>query len=132
MIFSYSFGSSSHLFDDPNSEYLHPSFFAACFWPEKYNGREVEFCFIGSRRRAAEMQSPAPACKNDGPVGSLTMRGKSNEFLGSLPFDAAIHVNQLLALNAVHFITLTGAPLYRGRSEIRYFSFDSDRPDEFF
>src|SRR3546814_1504976 len=52
----YSFGSGSKFSDAPYDEFLHPQFVATCIWPEKLNGREVEFTFIGKRNITAALQ----------------------------------------------------------------------------
>lgn len=127
---SYSFGSISKFSDAPYDEFLHPQFVATCLWPEKLNGREVEFTFIGKRHITAALQDERSSVRNDAPIGELTMRGKSNSFLGSLPFDAAEHVQIALALGAVPYVTLVGDPLFNGRAGIRWVNFDSERPEE--
>lgn len=127
---SYSFGSGSKFNNTAYDEYLHPEFRAICVWPEKYNGREVEFTFIGKRHISASLEDERSSLRFDAPIGELTMRGRSNSFLGSLPFDAAMHIQIALALDALPYVTLVGDPLYRGRAAIRWVHFDSERPEE--
>src|SRR3546814_4800415 len=102
---SYSFGSGSKFSDSPYDEFLHPQFVATCIWPEKLNGREVEFTFIGKRNITAALQDERSSVKNDAPIGELTMRGKSNSFLGSLPFDARSeeHTSELQSLMRIAY-----------------------------
>lgn len=127
---SYSFGSGSKFNDAPFDEYLHLEFRAVCHWPEKTKGREVGFTLIGKRHITASLQDERSSLRFDAPIGELTLRGRSNSFLGSLPFDAAMHVQTALALDALPYVTLVGDPLYRGRAGIRWVHFDSERPEE--
>lgn len=127
---SYAFGSARNKYDvGPYREYLHPKFSAKCLWPAKLAEREVEFSFV-SHRRIAMILNDEDTRRHDAPVGELTMRGKTNTFLGSLPFDAAMHIQTLLALNALPYMSLIGDPLYQGRADIRYVSFDTEPPED--
>src|SRR3546814_17503797 len=75
---SYSFGSGSKFSDAPYDEFLHPQFVATCIWPEKLNGREVEFTFIGKRNITAALQDERSSVKNDAPIDrKRVVEGKS-------------------------------------------------------
>lgn len=106
-------------------EYLHIEFIATCISPQKYEARQTRLLFMGIRSLAAELagsnDAASPLC-----VGSLTMRGDRSEYLGSIPFDAALAVPQFALAGGARIIYLHGTAMRYGSARIRYAAFYRD------
>ena len=57
-------------------------------------------------------------------VGSLTVRGKTREYYGSLPMDVYILVANMFAAEKIKYLTILGDALYRGKADIRSIDFE--------
>ena len=100
--------------EPPYGEYLHVEFLASCVSPEKFAGRKTRLLFIGSRSLVSEVADPRSTSTPMG-VGTLTMRGDRSEYLGSLPYDAAIAVPQFALAGGIRIIYLHGLSMRHGR-----------------
>lgn len=129
---TYLFGSATRLVPTKFSEYLHPDIEAVCLSPKRLKDRETRLTIIGDRdiERDLWMQKSAPA--DEVGIGTLTMRGTESSYLGSVPFDVLLHIQNLIASGTIRFIHLHGAALSRGHARIRSIGFyDELDPDDF-
>lgn len=108
------------------SETFHPAFIAERIAPKRCAGRKTEIVLIGKR----ELQDPARQQAISG-MGRLTLRGKTNQFLGAMPMDMLSHLIVGAAQGMYRFITMMGTPLANGHSEISscYFEWDYEPED---
>lgn len=126
---SYSFGAGSNWQNTVHDEHLHTIVRAKCLAPEKYAGRLTSFSLMGDRNYERLMKAEAAAVKAAA-VGTLTLRGKTSEYLGGLPFDALVQLQPLLIAHKFKYIWLTGARLIQGAAAISRISFDDEIEDE--
>lgn len=99
--------------------------------PEKLSEKTIEIIILGDRRESHILLSPAdyPGFEPKG-VGTLTIRGKQSDYLGSIPFDAINNILLLLQAEKIKYLILSGQPLYRGTASIRSIHFSKDFTDE--
>ena len=82
---------------------------------------------MATERMGLEKQDHVPLC-----IGSMTFRGASSEYLGSIPFDSLMAISLMILSGAIKFIYLSGTPLKRGSSRIRYMAFwEEANPDDY-
>ena len=86
----------------------------------------MEFTFIGSREVIAKTQAMPRMWGYPNEVGTLTLRGKQSDYLGTLPYDAASTLPLMVLAGGYRFIYLSGPPMYRGSSRIGSSSFYRD------
>lgn len=99
--------------------------------PEKLSGKDIEVTILCNRRESHIVLKPEEYHQFEPKaVGTLTIRGKQSDYLGSMPFDALNNILLLLQTDKVKFIILSGPPLYRGSSLIRSICFSKDFTSE--
>lgn len=104
-------------------EHLHIELRAKCLRPRQFEGRLTEFTFIGDRDFIAATQTRHAGERAPNGVGSLTMRGKQSDYLGTLPYDAAANLALMILAGGYRYIYLGGPAVYRGTSRISSSSF---------
>lgn len=119
----YSFGVGNSRFDGEYTEHHHTELEAICLSPYRLAERVTRFVLIADRRIQKKLdgedgRDSPPLC-----VGTLTMRGSRSEYLGSLPFDAALSLPALMESGAIAYIYLSGSALSRGASSISWMAF---------
>jgi hypothetical protein len=127
---TYSFGAGSSFQDGPYEEFSHIVIFATCLKPKKLEGRLTRFALLGDRMLTCLLSKEAQPSGKAERVGSLTMRGKSSDYLGRVPWDVAHSVPMLIAVGALKYIDVIGSPLFRGASEAYSISFDADDDED--
>jgi hypothetical protein len=121
---TYSFHVGHERFDPgAYGEHLHIELIAKCLRPRKFEGRETNFTFMGTRELIAETQGLTGGGGYPHGVGTLTLRGTHSNYLGSLPYDAASTLPLMVLAGGYRFIYLSGPPMHRGSSRIRSSSF---------
>lgn len=95
--------------------------------PEKIKERNIDIIILGDRWKSLVLTKPEdyPGFEPKA-VGSLTIRGKGSEYLGSVPYDGLNNILLLLQSRKINYLILTGKPLYRGRADIRSTRFSKD------
>jgi hypothetical protein len=108
------------------AEYYQPQFVCDCLSPKKFKGQQIRATIIGDRDlNAREVRGLTS-------IGSLTLRGKTCSYLGSLPMDMLSHVVTGVILGSYRYIYMSGTPLSRGHSDITSLHFDFDfEPGDF-
>lgn len=108
------------------AEYYQPHFVCECLSPQKFNGQEARVVILGNRDFDPREVRGATS------IGSLTLRGKTCSYLGSLPMDMLSHAVTGVILGSYRYIYMSGTPLSRGSSNITSLHFDYDfEPDDF-
>lgn len=127
----YSFGIGHARVDIGSyAEYVHTEIKATCLIPKKLSGRTTRFTLMGDRQLASELVEPSYQENKPIGIGTLTMRGQRNEYMGKLPFDALANLSALILANGFQFILLSGTALQRGTSRIDYIGFKSEADPE--
>lgn len=121
---TYSFHVGNERFEPgAYGEHLHIELATKCLRPRKFEGRGTTFTFIGRRELIAETQAMPRAGVDPSGVGTLTLRGKQSDYLGSLPYDAANTLPLMVLAGGYKFIYLSGPPMFRGSARIGSSSF---------
>lgn len=113
-------------------EHLHIEISAKCLAPAKFLARETKFVFIADRSMARELVESRLRQSMPINVGTLTMRGSQSDYLGSLPFDAALALPTIALAGGYRFILLGGSSMYRGSAQIMSSGFYRDIDSEDF
>lgn len=130
--YSYSVNRHKELIDGPIWEHMSLRIKGKFLKPEKLAGKIIDFNLIGDRRLAEALGNMEKFNRQWEPnsVGTLTVRGESREYLGSLPFDILPQLACLLHTGGIKFITLSGKQLHYGSAEIRSIRFDKELSPE--
>lgn len=86
--------------------------------PVNVQGRQGDLTFLGDRRLTRDLDNPIESRSQPLAVGTLTIRGGTTSFLGSLPQDVLWHLLALLSSGEIKMIVLHGEALYRGSAKI--------------
>lgn len=120
---SYSFGvGHDRLSAGDFAEYLHTAIETVCVAPTRLEGRQTTFTLLGDRQIIERVVRRSTSSKFVSGIGTLTMRGTRSEYLGSLPYDAALAVPSIILLKGYRFIHLSGEGLRRGTATINFMS----------
>jgi hypothetical protein len=130
--YSFSVNWNEKLIEGPCFESMSLEIKGLILLPEKHASRGIHASFLGDRRippdpRDSELSNWKPRC-----VGTITLRGETREFLGSLPFDSLPILIGLLETKRIKYVDLHGkAPSY-GSAEIRSIHFlQKYNPEEY-
>lgn len=88
-----------------------------------FEGRATTFTLLGSRRIIDKILKRSPGSDHTPNIGTLTMRGQRSEYLGSMPFDAALALPAIKLLGGFKYVNLSGIPIRGGTTQINYMSF---------
>jgi hypothetical protein len=129
---NYSFGTNIGRYDaGTHSEYHHTEIDTVCLSPKRFQYRQTQFTLMADRRLTRELEDLADRARPATGIGTLTLRGNRSNYLGSIPFDAALPIPGLILAGGYGFIYLAGEPMSRGSARIRYISFHHDYdPDD--
>jgi hypothetical protein len=97
-----------------------------CLAPKKLIGRMMVLRLLGNRKEMGALNEPEKSDLKPLCVGSISVRGDRNEFLGSLPLDSLWSLMTRLPSATFQFIDMHGERLMWGRARIRYLSFCKD------
>lgn len=127
----YSFTIGHERFGDGDyAEHSQTKINATCLIPHRFEGRATTLTLLGSRQIIDKISKRSPVSGYTPNIGSLTMRGQRSEYLGSIPFDAALALPAITLLGGFKFISLSGISTRGGKIQINYMSFftefDSD------
>lgn len=123
----YSFGlNNSRLFDGPYWEHLEVTLTGVFLSPDKAKDRQASLTLLANRREMATVNEPEKSNLKPLGVGSLTVRGKRTDFLGSIPHDSMWGMVQLLSCGAVRMLNLYGHALHRGEATITNLHFERE------
>jgi hypothetical protein len=101
--------------------------------PKKIVGKDLQIKLFGSRDMEAVLNKPEDYPRASAKaVGSLTVRGKTREYYGSLPMDIYILIANMFAAGKIKYLTMLGDVLYRGKADIRSVDFEEDYDREDF
>lgn len=130
--YSYSINTHKELIKGPIWEHMSLRIKGKFLKPEKLIGKKLEFNLIGERKLTAALEDSEKFNRQWEPnsIGTLNVRGKTREYLGSLPFDMLSQIAFLLHAGAAKFITLTGEQLRYGTASIRSIHFDKELSPE--
>ena len=130
---SYSFGTDEGRYATSGyAEYHHTEIDTVCLLPERLKGRAVSFTIMGDRRLDKQLAGELTLQNQPLGIGTLTVRGKQSNYLGSLPFDAALPIPAIILAGGYSFISLSGEALRHGSAQIRYMTFrTSFDPEDF-
>lgn len=99
--------------------------------PEHLKGRQLRLVLLGDRDKVPVMEHPETCRWEPKAVGRLNLRGKTSEFLGSVPFDGLIFVSYLIESGRSKFLILSAESLYHGSAAVRSIRFSKDYgPDD--
>jgi hypothetical protein len=123
LAYSFSVNWNEKLIEGPYFETLNLEAKGLIQEPKKYASKELQLTFLGDRRKPPDPLDPElgnwkPRC-----VGTITLRGETREFLGSLPFDSVPIVGGLLETGRIKFLDLYGKTPSRGHADIRSIHF---------
>ncbi len=129
----YSFTVGHERFGDGDyAEHCQTKISATCMVPKRFDGRDTTFTLLGSRRIIDQILKRSPPSDYTPSIGTLTMRGQRSEYLGSIPFDAALALPAITLLGGFKFIFLSGIPIRGGTTQINYMSFGKEfDPDDY-
>lgn len=113
--YSFSINHNDKYDSAPYSEYLHMHLKGLLREPKKLGGKELDITIIGDRSLILEKKNSLPP---DIPnrVGTVTMRGESRSFIGSLPFDSLPIIACLLESKRAKYLELHGRTPFRGNA----------------
>jgi len=97
--------------------------------PKKLGGKELDITIIGDRSLVPEIKKSSPPDKPNR-VGTVTMRGESRSFIGSLPFDSLPIIACLLESKRVQYLQLHGRSPFRGNAATSSLHFFRDYDPE--
>ena len=93
------------------SEYLHLHIKGILREPEMFKGKTISATFIGERGLSEESNKcPVREALS---VGTVTLRGDTRDFIGSLPFDIISTVAPMLETQRLKYIQLHGQAPFR-------------------
>lgn len=93
-------------------------------YPERLADKEIQVTIMGDRNKTRVMNKPEDYDRLEPKaIGTLTIRGKQSEYLGSVPFDAFQNLCSMISAAKIKYLVLSGQSLYRGSSDIRSISF---------
>jgi len=123
LTYSFSVNWNEKLIEGPFFEALNLEVKGLIRVPEKYASKELNATFLGNRKMVPDPRDPEfsdwkPRC-----VGSITLRGETREFLGSLPLDSVPILCNLLETGRIKFVDLYGKVPSYGSAEIRSIRF---------
>jgi hypothetical protein len=129
----YSFTIGHERFGDGDyAEHCQTKINATCMVPKRFDGRDTTFTLLGSRRIIDKILKRSLPSDHTLNIGTLTMRGQQSEYLGSIPFDAALALPAITLLGGFRFIFLSGIPIRGGPTQINYMSFGKEfDPDDY-
>lgn len=110
--------------DDPYLEHQGMEVDCRIIAPSRFKGKLLFTRLISSRHMDDALNDPDTAKYEPLCVGSLTIRGKTSAYLGSLPQTTFILLIQLLSLERIRFISFHGEKLRYGSANISNISFD--------
>lgn len=99
---------------------------AIIIYPKNLEGKSLDVTILGDRDTVGAVANPETCNWQPKSVGRLTLRGKTAEYLGSVPFDALIFISQLLKAGDTKFLILRGERPYRGSATIRSMRFEKE------
>lgn len=128
---SYSFAVNHAAWrEGPYWEYLALTVTGRIVSPSKFKDRAGQLVLLGNREDARKVEEPPSSDWRPNCVGSLTIRGRRTEYLGSIPHDSLWGVVGMLNAGALRFVDLTGEALRYGTAMIQTISFSRELDPE--
>jgi len=125
--YSYSLNINKEIIYGPIWEHMGLEIKGKLIHPEKLAEKTVDVNLLGDRRVVPVLEKPQdfrewePKC-----VGTLTVRGASREYLGSLPFDMLSQLAFLIHAGKIKYLIMSGKQLQYGSAEIRSVHFSKE------